>query len=147
MAVWVLGGCPGQNDRLWHLCPGGRVSATILVAVLNPIRKNLCFVFVLDFDLLVFGGLKKNLCPTPSLSHHTLMTIRLLPCWHLSPWETMLGVWPVAGLEVGKALEHPTLTSFPVAPPRPAPPQSQCGKENLADSVSPAGVGTPGTAD
>lgn len=72
------------------------------------------------------------------------MTIRLLPCWHLGPWETMLGVWPVVGLEVAKALN--TQRSLPSLLPRPAPPRSQWGKENLADSASPAGVGTPGTA-
>ena len=58
---------------------------------------------------------KKNSCLTPSPFPPLLRRrlVRVLPCWRLSPWETMPGVWPVVGLEVGKALNTQLSTSFP----------------------------------
>lgn len=44
----------------------------------------------------------------------------LLPRWHLSPWDTMPGMRPTAGLEVGKALNSVLSASFPPALPCPS---------------------------
>lgn len=109
-------------------------------------RKDLCFVFVLDFVLCCcFWGALKRFMPN-ALPFPPLLTNGHPPAALLAPRALGDNAWSVARRRAGgsEGAEHPTLTSFPAAPP--APPHSQWGKENLADSASPAGVGTPGTA-
>lgn len=66
------------------------------------------------------------------------------PAALLAPRALGDNAWSVARRRAGgRALN--TQRSLPSLLPRPAPPHSQWGKENLADSASPAGVGTPGT--
>lgn len=65
-------------------------------------------------------GLKKTVCLTASHSHH-LCTNDCMPAalQTASPWDTMPGVGPVVGLEVGTAL-NTQLSFLPRCPARPS---------------------------
>lgn len=72
-----------------------------------PIWRNLCCFF------------KKNLVPDtlPFPTTCTRMAIHMVPCWQLSPGETMPGMWPVVGLAGGEVLNTQLSASFPSTPP------------------------------
>ena len=89
----------------WHVCSGSRVYAGI----------SLLYSHHLEDLLLAFQKMSvPDTLPFPTTSPQTSC---MLPCWQLSPWETMSGGWPVIGLEVGKALNTHLSASFPLAPP------------------------------
>lgn len=68
-------------------------------------------------NLLLLAFKKKSVPDTLPFPTTSPQTVCMLPCWQLSPWETMSGGWPVVGLEVGKALNTHLSASFPLAPP------------------------------